>query len=321
MEQRKFGALGLVSALTLGGGGTGQVWGPTTRDEAIATTREAVEHGITFLDVAPGYGNGEAERVVGEAFQGRLPEGVRISTKCFLGDPPAAEVASRLETSLHESLARLRLGRVDLFLLHGQLVPDARAGQKGYRGTPRALFVEHVIPAFEGLRVRGLIGAWGISGVGVPESVIETLLGDPAPAVVQVITNLLDSPGGMKSFEEEARPREILATAATRGVGVMGIRAVQAGALTSALDRPLTDDHPEMADFRRAAPFRALCAELGESPAALAHRYALSMPGVATVVLGVKDRVELRECVEAERRGRLDAGLVARIDAAVVSTV
>jgi aryl-alcohol dehydrogenase-like predicted oxidoreductase len=57
---------------------------------------------------------------------------------------------------------------------------------------------------------------------------------------------------------------------------------------------------------------------LGESPAALAHRYALSMRGVSTVVLGVKNRAELRECLEAEGRGRLDGESIARIDGAIV---
>ena len=61
MELRKFGSLCDVSALTLGGGGIGQVWGPTSREEAIATVREAVDSGITFLDVAPSYDNVEAE--------------------------------------------------------------------------------------------------------------------------------------------------------------------------------------------------------------------------------------------------------------------
>ena len=61
MELRKFGRLGDVSALTRGGCGIGQVWGPTSRAEAVATVREAVDSGITFLDVAPSYGNGEAE--------------------------------------------------------------------------------------------------------------------------------------------------------------------------------------------------------------------------------------------------------------------
>ena len=41
MQQRIFGQLGDISALTLGGGGIGQVWGPTTREEAIATVQEA----------------------------------------------------------------------------------------------------------------------------------------------------------------------------------------------------------------------------------------------------------------------------------------
>jgi aryl-alcohol dehydrogenase-like predicted oxidoreductase len=69
-----------------------------------------------------------------------------------------------------------------------------------------------------------------------------------------------------------------------------------------------------MADFRRAEPFRELSKELGESPAALAHRYALSMDGIATVVLGVKNRTELRECVEAEAKGPLAPEIIALID-------
>jgi aryl-alcohol dehydrogenase-like predicted oxidoreductase len=64
MEKRAFGKLGEISCLTLGGGGIGQVWGSTSRDEAIATVIEAVEAGITFLDLAPAYGKGEAELVV-----------------------------------------------------------------------------------------------------------------------------------------------------------------------------------------------------------------------------------------------------------------
>jgi len=92
---------------------------------------------------------------------------------------------------------------------------------------------------------------------------------------------------------------------------------VQAGALTDAMDRDLPPDDADRLDFDRAAPFRALAAEAGESPAALAHRYALTMAGVDSVVLGVKNRTELAECVAAAARGPLDAGLVAAIDASV----
>ena len=75
METRMLGRLWPVSALTLGGGGVGQLWGLTTRDECIATVRTAIDCGITLLDMAPAYGNGEAENVVGAAFDGRLPTG------------------------------------------------------------------------------------------------------------------------------------------------------------------------------------------------------------------------------------------------------
>ncbi len=312
MKKREFGSLGPVSALTLGGGGIGQVWGPTTREESVATVIEAVEVGIDFLDVAPGYGNGEAELVVGEAFQGRLPAGVRVSTKCRLGSPDAGDVAALLEQSLDESLARMKLESIDLFFLHNMIIPDDTADL--YQGTPRSLFIQAARPALVDLQRRGRIGAWGITGIGVPDAVIDTLKEDPPPAAVQAISNLLDSPGALKRYDAPARPRDIIAAAVARGVGVMGIRAVQAGALTDAFDRDLPDDHPDMADYRRSGPFRDLARELGESPASLAHRYALSMEGVSTVVLGVKNRLELRECVEAEAKGPLSTELVARID-------
>ena len=315
MEKRQFGNLGEVSSLALGGGGTGQVWGPTSRQEAVATVKAAVDWGITFLDVAPSYGDGESEEVIGEAFGGRLPDGLRVSTKCRLNNPPPDEVLPRLRASLSKSLALMKLEQVDLFFLHNMIV--ANQDQARYEGTPRALFVDSVLPAFEQLRTEGLIGAWGVTGIGAPDSILETIESQPVPQAIQVVTNLLDSLGAMHQFEGPARPREILAAAHRRGVGVMGIRAVQAGALTNAFDRQLPEDHPDMADYKAAEPFRELSKELGESPAALAHRYALSMEGVATVVLGVKNRTELRECVEAEARGRLAPEVMARIDGTV----
>jgi aryl-alcohol dehydrogenase-like predicted oxidoreductase len=208
----------------------------------------------------------------------------------------------------------MRLEHVDLFILHGLLVPDdAPAGL----GTPRALWLAAVRPALQRLVEEGLAGAWGITGIGVPDALLATLAEDPAPGAIQCVANLLDSPGAMQRFDDDPRPRALIAAAQERGVGVMGIRAVQAGALTDAIDRPLPDDHPERRDFARAAPFRALAAELGKTPAALAHRYALDMAGVDTLVLGVKNRAELRECLAAEAAGPLEPELVARIDAAV----
>ncbi len=309
------GPLGPVSRLTLGGGGIGAVWGPTSREEAVATVREAAASGITLFDMAPGYGRGEAETVVGEAFTGHPPAGLMFTTKCLLGNPPAAEVYPQLSASLDESLSRMRLDAVDVFILHGQVGPDLPGATRP--NTSLMLFREDVVSAFERIREQGRIRAWGITAVGVPSAILDVLEHGPRPDVCQCITNPLDALGEMRRFDEDARTREIIAAAARHDVGVMGIRAVAAGSLTDTIDRDLPAGHPGIADFERAAPLRAIAVELGVSTANLAHRYALTMPGVSTVVLGVKNRAELRDCIAAEAAGPLPAELVRRIDGAL----
>jgi aryl-alcohol dehydrogenase-like predicted oxidoreductase len=314
METRTLGSLGPVSALTLGGGGIGAVWGETSRAEAVATAREAIEGGITLLDLAPSYGDGESETVIGEAFGGNLPDGVRVTTKCQLGDAPAAEIYNRLSESLTQSLQRMQLQRVDIFILHSNVVPD---GAGSGLGTPLSLFREAVRPAFARIVEEGRAGAWGITGIGWPNTVRVALGDDEQPAIVQCIANLLDSGGSLRRSEEPFTPRQTIALAQQRGVGVMGIRAVQAGALTDRFDRELPETHPDMADFHRAAPVRGIAAELSVGAAHLAHRYALTVNGVDTLVLGVKNREELHDCLAAEAAGPLDPELIQRIDHAV----
>ncbi len=317
MQTTKLGPLDTVSRLTLGGGGIGQGWGPTNRDEAIATLHEAVDAGINLIDTAPMYWNCEA--IIGEAFDGALPAGVRITSKCQLGTLPAADVYERLQSSLAASMAVMRVEHIDLFFLHSSIAPDDYAyafgdARQDEFSTRWSLYIDAVIPAFERLQAQGRIGAWGITGIGVPQTILTALAHERAPAVTQVITNLLDSAGGIRRFAEPAQPRAILAAAQDRGVGIMGIRAVQAGALTRELDRTISPNHPETQDYQRAAPFRALCETWGEDPAMVAHRYALGLPGVDTLVLGVKNRHELRQVVAAEAAGPLPLDQVAQID-------
>jgi aryl-alcohol dehydrogenase-like predicted oxidoreductase len=320
MQQCNLGRLWPVSVLTLGGGGIGMVWGETSFDECVATVHDAVTAGINLIDLAPTYGNGKAEEVVGETFDGRLPQGVRVTSKCGLGNAAGSEVEPMLRRSVEGSLKRLRLSRIDLFFLHSNVVPDATHPAQwpdvASRMTLYETFVANVRPAFEKLVGEGLIGAWGLTGIGHPDTIIRLLDERPAPAAVQCIANLLDSPGALKFFDGPAKPREVIAAARANGCGVMGIRAVQAGALTSAIDRTLPTDHPEMRDYARAAGFRRLAAELAITPALLAHRYALSLL-VDTVVLGVKNRAELAECVAAAEAGPLSADMIASIDQSV----
>jgi aryl-alcohol dehydrogenase-like predicted oxidoreductase len=99
MQQHTFGPLPPVSTLTLGGGGLGMLWGKTTVEECVATVQAAVAAGITLLDLAPRYGDGKAELVVGEAFGGRLPAGIRVTSKCNLGNAPPERIEALLRRS------------------------------------------------------------------------------------------------------------------------------------------------------------------------------------------------------------------------------
>ena len=314
MQERTFGQRGRISALSLGGGGIGQVWGTTTRDEAVATVREAAASGITLIDVAASYGRGEAEQVIGEAFAGKLPPHVRICTKCHVRGVPDDKAMSHITQSLDASLARMKLDRVDIFFLHNMIIPDDTVGR--YEGTPRHQFKSEIRPAFEKLVARGRIGAWGISGLGIPAAIEETLDENPPPAAIQIVTNVLDTLGRLKHYDGSARPRDLIVTANKRNVAVMGIHALAGGALADTVDRELSEDEPTMVNYRRAEFLRIMANRLGESAASLAHRYALSMAGLSTVILGVKDRKELRQAIEAEAKGPLNQQLIARIDTA-----
>jgi aryl-alcohol dehydrogenase-like predicted oxidoreductase len=318
MQTAKLGPVGTVSRLTLGGGGIGHLWGETTEAEGVATIHRAIDRGITLIDAAPSYGNCEA--VIRRAFAGKLPPGIRITTKRLLGTPPAGEAERSLTKSLDRSLAAMGVDHVDIFFLHSNICEDdyvyrRNAEHQDLFATRWSTYVNEVIPAMEKLKVAGKCRHWGITGTGVPRTIIKALAHVQRPAVVQVLANLLDSAGGMKQYAEDEEPRAITDEAVKHGVGVLGIRAVQAGALTKAIDRELSPSHPESRDYARAAPYRALCAELGEDPALVAHRYALAMPGIDSVVLGVKNTAELDQCLEAERRGPLEPEVVAKIDA------
>ena len=82
----------------------------------------------------------------------------------------------------------------------------------------------------------------------------------------------------------------------------------------------LARGHPLIADtpgVGKTTLAHALARSLGTSSAMLAHRYALGIAGVDSVILGVKNRVELRECLDAEAQGPLTPQLQRQIDAAV----
>ena len=314
MQQREFKPFGTVSALTLGGGGIGNVWGETTRSESVSAVNLAIESGVNHLDVAPMYGKGEAERVVGEALIGKDHSVINLTTKCRLGTVPDSEVYTRLNNSLCRSLETMGVDKVNLFLLHSQLIEDDYQlpllnEYRATNATTLSCYYGAVIPAFEMLKKEGKIDHWGI-GLGQEEALIKAINYESPPEAMQCAVNILNSIGAIGYISEKSDPNRILKECQKKDIPILAIRAVQAGALTSSMDRephPSGMDKADFNDFDRALPFRELAKDWDESPASLAHRYALTVEKVSTVILGIKNRKELQECIDAEERGKLSS--------------
>ena len=123
MEYTVLGRTGLrVSRVGCGGGGIGQVWGPTTEAESVRAIHRALELGVNFFDVAPGYGHGKAEEVLGRALHGRQ-EPVVVATKVRLAAEEMHDVAGAVRTSVEASLRRLRRETVDVLHVHNRFTP------------------------------------------------------------------------------------------------------------------------------------------------------------------------------------------------------
>ncbi len=97
-------------------------WGPQDEGESIRTIEAALDLGINWIDTAPFYGWGRAERIVGKALQGKRDK-VYIFTKCgTLQDGQGGEredlspisIRREVEASLHN----LQTDYIDLYQFH-----------------------------------------------------------------------------------------------------------------------------------------------------------------------------------------------------------
>ncbi len=314
MQQRVLGKTGLsVSAITLGGGGIGMVWGATTEDECIETVKYAVASGINIIDVAPVYGNGKAEEVVGTAWSDLATKPL-LATKVFIRPRERSDLSGAIRRSLEGSLTRLGREQIDIFQLHNQIEPREPV-------SPLRLTLQEVagtggvLETMQQLKEEGLVREIGFTGI-ARHDVVRELFSDGRLATVQLVTNILNSEGEMGVAEDgPCRDHlEMVGLARSAQFGIFGIRPFAAGSLTAAVDRSLPADHPVAVDFdfgQRHLGF--LTAETASSLAVVAMRYALSLPGVSTVVTGAKNRAELDDAIVAARAGPLPSALMERI--------
>jgi aryl-alcohol dehydrogenase-like predicted oxidoreductase len=289
------------------------VWGPTTDDECIETVKAAVASGVNLLDLAPVYGKGKSEEVVGQAWPDLVTKPL-VATKVFVTPDERRDLNGAIQRSIEGSLKRLRLSRVDIFQLHNQVEPQEPT-------APRRLTLREVLgsggvlEAMQKLKDAKVVTALGFTGI-ARHDVVRQLFADGRFDTVQLVTNVLCSEGEMGA-RGDAPYRDHLAMvrlAQAAGLGVFGIRPFAAGSLTAAIDRTLPPDHPVVRDFDLARQHLSfLTQETGSPLSVVAMRYALSLSGVSTVVTGAKNRAELAEAVAAVDAGPLPQGLMDRI--------
>ncbi|NVO29699.1 aldo/keto reductase [Hymenobacter lapidiphilus] len=142
---------------------------PAQRAAELAALRAGIDLGLTLIDTAEMYAEGESERLVGEALRG-LREQVFLVSKAY----PQNASRDRLPQACEASLKRLGTDRLDLYLLH-------------WRGrVPLAETVE----AMEKLVVAGKIRRWGVSNLDTTDMQELVAAGGEACATDQVLYNL-----------------------------------------------------------------------------------------------------------------------------------
>jgi len=188
-----------VPALGLGTWHMGE--SPCTKVAEEAALRAGLDLGMCLIDTAEMYGDGGAERRVGDVLAGRR-EQVFVVSKVY----PHNAGARSAPAACRRSLARLRIDCLDLYLLH-------------WRGR---IPLAETVAAFEGLVRDGLIRRWGVSNFDIDDlEALWRVPGGDRCAVNQVLYNL----------SERAADWRLLEWCRSRGVVLMAYSPVGQGSL------------------------------------------------------------------------------------------
>jgi len=248
---------------------------PLSAGEVDAILETALDLGVPMLDTAPVYGC--AEDRIGDFLRRRARHGeIAICTKL----PPVAaaagsEVGAFVAAAVESSRRRLGVERIDCYLVH-------HAGDLREHGKA-------LVDALGGEQERGRIERIGISAY--EPAVAESVLAYPPLSVVQHPLNLLDR--RLLSSGSLGRLRDRGVRVHARSVFLQGLLSLRA----EALPRRLARARPVL------AVLRDVLGEWDAAPPDVAVAFAATMPGVERVVVGVDTPEQLRENVEALRRG------------------
>lgn len=274
MRYTRFGALGWkVSRLSIGTVEFGIPYGFVGHGESAVPERAdakdlllaAFDSGINLVDTSPTYG--PAEEIVGEALKEWSGSEIFVAGKLPTWGQAAAE-------SVERTLSRLRRDHLDLLQIYSR--------SDDWEAVRRALDVGRKC------RDEGKTRALGITfydeTIGLAAAEVADL------QVVQLPYNVLD-----RRMASRLIPR-----ARAREMAIWGRSALLKGILTGRR----RENPTHLATLVREAERLATRSEKrGLSIASAALRFCLSDPGIDSVLLGVRNREELRSALEALYRG------------------
>jgi aryl-alcohol dehydrogenase-like predicted oxidoreductase len=205
IPQRALGRTGVeVCIMGLGGYHLGTI---QSKREAVRIVQAAVDEGITFMDNAWEYHDGESETLMGKALsEGGRRDQVFLMTKCCTHGRGKA-VAFR---QLHESLRRLRTDHLDLWQIHEVV----------YENDPEKHFAkEGAAEALAEAKRQGKVRFVGFTGHKDPHLHLKMLQhGFPFDAC-QLPLNCFDA--AFRSFE-----RQVLPELVRRGIAPLGMKPI-----------------------------------------------------------------------------------------------
>ena len=282
-----------VTRVGMGGAPIGGLYTAVEAEAAVGTIRRAHELGVGYFDTAPLYGSGRSEMLFGDALEG-IPRGDYVlSTKVGrLLEPVAGQPESdqfvdlpSLEPtydysrdgvlrSIDESLARLRLDRVDVVMIHD---PDDHFEQA----------LDEAFPALYDLRSQGVVGAVGAGMNQCPMLARFAREADPDCFLLAGRYTLLDQSG----------LEELLPLCVEKGIGIVLGGPYNSGILASDLSDDTTFDYlPAPREVvERARRIKDVCGRHGVPLKAAALQFGLAHPAVAATIPGARSIEEIEE--------------------------
>jgi aryl-alcohol dehydrogenase-like predicted oxidoreductase len=253
----QLGKTGLeVSTIGCGTWQAGPVWGSVPDEGIIGSVRHALEVGVNFIDTAPTYGEGRAEKLVAKALADVPREDFVLCNKCYcIIRPDNKRVFNLTGDSIlkqcEDSLKRLQMEMIDLYLLHAF---DPKADP------------EDATAALEKLKSQGKIRAYGVSNYTVEQFRMALHFGDYA--VQQLPYN----------FTNTSAEEGLLPLALTSGTGVMAYSPLARGILSGKYrgDETFNDSRKGNALFQ-GEKFKNACDQV-QSLAPFAEKYEMTMP-------------------------------------------